>query len=169
MIQLDSNSSYSSSLSWSDASSSSDCTSLSNPSYIFFFFINFCLFQQFLNLLVSTAEQGFASQLQQPATPPFTQEDVQQLLGMCKPGKALGPDGIPTKMLKLSAMELLSPTLYFEHPTGQRQYPPKNIQRHTSMQETCPFRTQPLPTWRTHFNNHEIAGKTDPSSRLSEL
>ncbi|KAE8278045.1 hypothetical protein D5F01_LYC23898 [Larimichthys crocea] len=42
----------------------------------------------------------------EPAHPSFTQEDFQQLLGRCKPGKAPGPDGIPAKGLKLCAMEL---------------------------------------------------------------
>ena len=48
---------------------------------------------------------------QKPSHPPFTQEDVRQLLVRCKPGKAPGPDGITAKVLKLGAMEL-SPILH---------------------------------------------------------
>lgn len=44
-------------------------------------------------------------------TPPFTEVDVRQELSRCKIGKAMGPDGIPARVLKLCAMEL-SPVLY---------------------------------------------------------
>lgn len=46
-----------------------------------------------------------------PTTPPFTEVDVRQELSRCKIGKAMGPDGIPARVLKLCAMEL-SPVLY---------------------------------------------------------
>ncbi|KAK3524760.1 hypothetical protein QTP86_002555 [Hemibagrus guttatus] len=46
-----------------------------------------------------------------PTTPPFTEVDVRQELSRCKIGKAMGPDSIPARVLKLCAMEL-SPVFY---------------------------------------------------------
>ncbi len=42
---------------------------------------------------------------------PFTEEDVRRQLSRCKLGKALGPDGIPARVLKACANKL-SPVLH---------------------------------------------------------
>lgn len=75
---------------------------------------------------------------QEQSHPPFTEEDVRQLLARCKPGKASGPDGILAKVLKLCAMELSpsfipssgNPIRHHLHPPSGKHPPSYRYPRH---------------------------------------